>query len=158
MRWLQERGTKRVGLHGSSYGAGAALLAAAKVEDVVAVVADSAFADMRDLMDAELRRKVGGAGVLGPGIVVVGKLLHGLDLAEIAPVRAVPAIAPRPISFLHGAQDDRIPVSHARRLKDAAQGAKDALWILENGGHSVAHEIARDEYFRRTVDFLAAHL
>jgi fermentation-respiration switch protein FrsA (DUF1100 family) len=157
VRLLQARGTKSVGVHGSSYGAGTALLATAMIKDVKAVVADSAFADVRDLMDAELERKVGSASVLRPGVVLVARL-HGLSLEEIPPERAVPQIAPRPISFLHGAIDDRIPVSHAHRLKAAAQGPSVQLWILEGGGHTVAIDKAPDEYYARTVKFLARHL
>ena len=156
VRELQRRGSTRVGVHGSSYGAVTALLATSRIADVKAVVADSAYADVRDLMDVELRRKVGGgAGVLGPGVVVVGKLLHGLDLAEIAPVTRIRTITV-PISLLHGELDDRIPVDHARRLQKATHGAP--LWILAGAGHTVAHEVARDEYWRRTVEFLAARL
>jgi uncharacterized protein len=156
VRALQARGSKRIGIHGSSYGAATALLSTAAIADVKAVVADSSFADIRDLMDAELRRKVGGgAGVLGPGVVVVGVLLHGLDLSEIAPVQAIRTITV-PISLLHGEDDDRIPVEHARRLQAATHGAD--LWVLPHAGHTVAMDVAREEYFRRTVDFLAAKL
>jgi dipeptidyl aminopeptidase/acylaminoacyl peptidase len=158
VRLLQTKGSTRIGVHGSSYGAATALLATAMIKDVRAVVADSAFADVRDLMDAELERRVGGSVCLRPGVVLAGRLFHGLDLAAIAPVAAVPQIGPRPISFLHGALDDRIPVEHARRLKAAARGPGDELWILEGAGHTVALEKARDEYFARTVGFLAKHL
>lgn len=157
VRLLQAKGSIKIGVHGSSYGAGTALLATAMIKDVRAVVADSAFADVRDLMDAELERKVGSAAWLRPGVVLVATL-HGLDLETIAPAMAVPQISPRPISFLHGAADQRIPVEHARRLKAAATGPNDELWILEGAGHTVALERARDEYFAHTVGFLAKNL
>lgn len=157
VRLLQAKGTTRIGVHGSSYGAGTALLATAMIADVKAVVADSAFADVRDLMDAELERKVGSAAFLRPGVVMVARL-HGLALERIAPLGAVPRISPRPISFLHGAQDDRIPVDHVRRLAAAATGPNDTVWILEGAGHTQALEKARAEYFAHTVGFLAGHL
>jgi dipeptidyl aminopeptidase/acylaminoacyl peptidase len=44
----------RIGLHGTSYGAAAALLAAAEIPQVGAIVADSAFADVRDLVSVQV--------------------------------------------------------------------------------------------------------
>lgn len=157
VRLLQARGSRRIGVHGSSYGAGTALLAVGMISDVKAVVADSAFADVRLLMDAELERKVGSAAVLRPGVVMVAKL-HGLSLDDIPPEKAVRSISPRPISFLHGALDERIPVEHVQRLKAAASGPHDELWILDGAGHTVALDQAPDRYWQQTVLFLAKHL
>ncbi len=90
---------------------------------------------MRDLMDAEIERKTGVPSrvtklFLRPGIALVARLLYSLDFDAITPERAVPEIAPRPILFIHGSEDERIPVEHARRLKAAANNANAELWIL----------------------------
>ena len=139
---LLGRGVKpgRIGVHGGSYGAATALLSTAAIPEIGAVVADSAFADVRDLMDAEIESKTGVpqpvAKLLRPGIALVAWLRYGLDLDAISPERAVPDIAPQPILFIHGSEDQRIPVAHARRLEAASGNAADELWILDGLGHT----------------------
>jgi len=130
-----------IGIHGTSYGAAAALLAAAEIPELGAVVADSAFADIRDLLVAQVRSRSGAPAWLArllvwPGIQGLAQLLYGLDFDKISPGRAVPAIAPRPILFIHGARDNVIPVSHAHRLWAASRGPADDLWTLRDRKHT----------------------
>ncbi len=168
---LLARGFKpgRIGVHGSSYGAATALLAAAAIPELGAVVADSAFADVRDLMDREIAKKTGVplpvVKLLRPGIELVAQLRYSLDFDAIPPVRAVPQIAPRPILFIHGSEDQRIPVKHVRRLKAASKNTADELWILDGFGHGEGVRIGkppkclgepspmRETYLRRVTSF-----
>ncbi len=123
-----------IGVYGSSYGAAVALLSAAAIPEIGAVVADSAFADIRDVMDAEIVKKTGVPPtvikILRPGIALVARLGYSLDLEAIAPERAVPDIAPRPILFIHGGEDPVIPIEHAYRLRAASRNPSDELWVL----------------------------
>ena len=129
----------RIALYGTSYGAAMGLLAAAEIPEVGAVVADSAFADVRDLIASEVARRtpvpsVFAGAIMRPGIEGVARLFYGLDLAALAPERVIAAIAPRPLLLIHGDGDRIVPVGHATRLKDHAAGAE--LWILEGQGHA----------------------
>ena len=141
---LIERGFRpgSIGLHGTSYGAATTLLAAAIIPEVGAVVADSAFADARELMDKEIEKITGVpaqiARFLRPGLSIVAKSLHALDLALITPLRAVPAIAPRPILFIHGGNDDVISPDHSHQLMDTSNAATNELWIIPQLGHTEA--------------------
>jgi fermentation-respiration switch protein FrsA (DUF1100 family) len=85
---------------------------------------------------------------LSPGINALASLVYGFDLERIAVEKAVPAIAPRPIFFIHGEQDNTIPVAHARRLKAASRGPNDRLWILPGRRHT---ECIRLEGIQRPV-------
>jgi dipeptidyl aminopeptidase/acylaminoacyl peptidase len=155
VRFLQSRGFKpgKIGIHGSSYGAGTAILAAAYIPEVGAVVADSPFADIRDMMSEELMRKVGNADIFLPGIILAGKFLYGLDLAEIPPIKAAPLIAPRPLFILHGEADSRIPVDHSRRIYAAAKNPRAALWTVPGAEHTKEFNDARPEFIKRTTEF-----
>ncbi len=139
---LLGRGFKpgQIGIHGGSYGAATALLATPVIPEVGAVVADSAFADMRDIMERQIEERTGVPSWLTqlfrPGIAFVAQLLYSLDFDAIPPERAVPQIAPRPILFIHGSEDRTIPVKHALRLKAASQNPADELWILRGLGHT----------------------
>ena len=132
----------RIGIQGGSYGAAVALLATAAIPEVGAVVAYSAFADVRDLMDAEIERKTEVPSrvtkLFRPGIAFIARLLYSLDFDAIAPERAVPDIAPRPVLFIHGSEDERIPVEHSHRLMAASNNANAEKWILDGFEHGGA--------------------
>lgn len=171
---LLKRGFKpgRIGIHGTSYGSATALLSTAAIPEVGAVVADSAFADIRDIMDAQIEdRTVIPAWVarlfLRPGNAFVARVLYSLDLAEILPERAVPDIAPRPILFIHGSDDPTIPVEHAYRLKAASKNPVDELWVLEGYGHTEGVRLGdeqidvsplREEFLRKVTEFFVRSL
>ena len=147
----------RIGLHGTSYGASTALLAAAAIPEVGAVLADSGFADARDLLDQEIRRKTGLPPVFTPGITYFASAFYGLDLARIPPVLAVPALGQRPVLFVHGTADSRIPVDHALRLKAAASPAGE-LWLVEGAEHVGARGARMAEYEQRMLRLFDAAL
>lgn len=162
----------KIGLHGTSYGAATALLSAAIIPEVGAVVSDSAFADMRDLMDAEIERRTGVPSqlvslLLRPGIASVAHLYYSLDFDLIPPEKAISLIAPRPILLIHGEDDKEIPVHHMRRLKDAASGNRNEAWILPGLGHTEGvwmwkqpREISpmRNTFLQRVVTFFKQSL
>ncbi len=146
----------RIGIQGSSYGAAVALLATAAIPEVGAVVAYSAFADVRDLIDAEIERMTGVPSLvtrlfLRPGIAFIARQLYSLDFNIISPERAVPEIAPRPILFIHGSEDERIPVEHARRLMAASNNADAGLWILDGIVHGGAVRLPEEGRERTKV-------
>ena len=131
----------RIGLHGTSYGAALSILAAAEIAEIGAVIADSAYADPRDLMASQVERRTRvpgfiAASLLRPGIEGAARLLYGLDLAALAPERVVARIAPRPVLFIHGELDSVVPQEHAKRLNDHAANAAAELWILDGMRHT----------------------
>jgi len=156
-----------IGIHGTSYGAAVALIAAASIRELGAVVADSAFADVRDLMEVQIAERAAAPRWLSrllvrPGIEQLARIMYGLDLAHIAPQSRVAQIAPRPVFFIHGERDRVIPVEHARRLFDAANSILRLLWVLPGRDHTEGIRIGpaqempspvRERYLSRVVDF-----
>lgn len=130
----------RIGIHGTSYGAATALLAAAAIPEIGAVIADSSWSDMRAIMEVEIEDRTGMPAVvarwLRPGISLTGRIVFGLDFDEIPPLLAVPLIAPRPILFIHGAADSRIPVEHSEALFDATLVRASEKWVLPGMAHT----------------------
>lgn len=144
-----------IGLHGTSYGAATALLSAAAIPEVGAVVADSAFADMRDIMDIEIEKLTGVpspiATLLRPGLSLVARAVYALDLDLIRPEKKVAAIAPRPVFFIHGSEDDVIPPDHSFRLKAASHNSANEIWIVQGLGHTEAVRQLREKCETRAV-------
>ena len=52
----------------------------------------------------------------------------------ISPIRYVAGIAPRPLLFVHGNQDETVPVSHAYKLYERAKEPKQIV-IIDGAGH-----------------------
>jgi fermentation-respiration switch protein FrsA (DUF1100 family) len=73
---------------------------------------------------------------LRPGIALTGRIVYGLDFDEIPPLLAVPLIAPRPILFIHGEADGRIPVDHTNDLFDATAPDAREKWVLPGMAHT----------------------
>lgn len=170
---LMTRGipARHIALHGTSYGAAMAIVAAAEIPQIGAVVADSAYADIRDLIATEVGRRTLVPGFIAhwlmrPGIETAARMLYGLDVAGLAPERALARIADRPVLLIHGSQDPVIPPGHATRLKQHA-GEAAQLWMLDSMRHTEGVRLGRcsdtpsprrEEFLERVVSFVDAAL
>ena len=148
----------RIGVWAQSLGTAGALLAAPDVPEIAAVVTDSAFADARLLIDSEVQLRTGLPPVFSPGITLIGGRLYGIDLDAIPPEKTVARIAPRPILFIHGDADTRIPAEHSRRLLAAAQNPAAELWIVPGAGHVQSFATDPEAYAARVLGFFGRAL
>jgi dipeptidyl aminopeptidase/acylaminoacyl peptidase len=153
--FLRSRGVARVGLLGFSMGGAVALATAPRSSMVAAVASDSAFAELRAvLQNAAIARGSprGLASLLAWLIVGMASARLRANLLSADPIRWVGKIAPRPLLIMHAEKDASVPVSEARRLFAAAREPKE-LWIVPNAAHRKIEEVARDEYRQRIVEF-----
>jgi len=159
--WLVSRGVSndRIGLFGTSMGAGATLIAAAIRPGIRAVWEDSSYADTQTRIREELSQR-GYPELLAPAAPIVAKLVAGDDLSAWTPLNAVEAMSGSGLFIAHGADDNVTYVHHARDLYDAAQsGGLDAeMWIAPEMGHTEAYKRLSDEYETRLVHFFDDHL
>lgn len=141
-----------IGLIGYSMGAAVALLVAAADPEIEAVVADSPFASIKDVLANayKLRR-------LPPRFLldlsdVINRWRYGYQFEAVRPVDVVGEIAPRPLLIIHGAADALIPVEQGQRLYDAAGEPKE-LWIVPDAIHCGAYFVDRPGYVERVTAF-----
>ena len=121
--YLEGRGFApgRLGFWAHSMGAATVLLAAAASPDVRAIVADSSFARLDDLLARELPRESGLPRFFNPAILFFGRERYGLDTRILNPVEAVagpaaPLAVHRPRRG--GSVDSRGPrAAHRRRRR-----------------------------------------
>ncbi len=73
-------------------------------------------------------------------------------MMPIHPIRAVRAIAPRPIFFLSGDRDDVVPPESVEALYAVASEPKE-IWVVDGATHGNYADVAGDEYARRLVGF-----
>jgi dipeptidyl aminopeptidase/acylaminoacyl peptidase len=159
-----------IGIHGSSYGAATTILAAATISEIGAILADSSFADVRDVMLGEVARRTilsdGWAQLLSPGLGFMVQRRLRADLDEISPEKAIAEISPRPILLVHGEHDSIIPVRSVHRL-GAAAGPNTTVWILPERNHTEGARLVPDcerpsplrtSFLLRITEFFQQHL
>lgn len=151
------RGTApaEVGLLGHSMGAGIAIMAAAQEPGIAAVVADSPFADVDDLIAQETARKTPIPRDVVPVFLPAAKLfastLYDIDLGELVPEQDVAQLA-YPVLVIHGEADSRIPASHGRRVHERAPPGSE-LWMLPGVEHADAFLEQPEEYVQRVLAY-----
>jgi fermentation-respiration switch protein FrsA (DUF1100 family) len=118
-----------------------------------AVVSDSSFADLNDIMGPEFTKRTKAPGFFLHPILYVIKIMYGVDFTAIRPVDAVAEISPRPVFFIHGEADDGIPVAHAYRLFQASQNPQNQLWVVPEAGHTRSFKVQPEEYINKVTAF-----
>lgn len=142
----------RLGLIGYSMGAAVAILVAATDGSVRAVVADSSFAGMREVIGhAFTRFRLPPYPMLGL-TDTVNRWRYGYRFAAVRPLDVVGCISPRPLLLIHGQDDRTVPAEHARQLY-AAAGEPKELWIAPGTPHCGAYFDDRAHYVRKVAYF-----
>jgi uncharacterized protein len=153
LAWLEEQGFKQseVVIYGWSMGAATALRAAPGM-GVAAVVADSAYADLPQILRERLPEASGLPSFFNPGVMMAAKFFLGLDPWAVRPKQDVRRLCEEgvPLMIIHATGDELVPFEHARRLKEAC--LKATFWQLEGYEHVGAS--AHPEYRQRLLGFL----
>lgn len=142
----------RIGLMGYSMGGAVAIILAAADPAVRAVVADSAYASLRDVIAHAYARRGVPRRPLITWADALNRRLYGYSFTNLRPVAVAPLLAPRPLLLIHGSADSVTPVAHARQLYAAAREPKE-LWIAEGATHCGAYFLDRAAYVARVSAF-----
>jgi alpha-beta hydrolase superfamily lysophospholipase len=144
---------------GESMGAGVVLQSAAVEPRIEAVVAEAAFANLREASYdyAGLRRSpLLGKTLFAPFswmLLYRGEKLTGLPVAEVSPEKAV-AARPFPVLLICDEKDEALPCRHTQRIYAAARGPKQ-LWEVPGAFHTAALGFQPAEFQRRILEFFA---
>jgi fermentation-respiration switch protein FrsA (DUF1100 family) len=153
LRYVHERiPDAQVGVIGYSMGAAVAILVAAAAPSVRAVVADSPFASIRDVLTNVYQRRRLPPRFLLELSDVINRWRYGYQFEAVRPLDVVAHIAPRPLLIIHGSADTLIPVEQGERLY-AAAGEPKELWIVEGAIHCGAYFLDRPAYVQRVAEF-----
>ncbi len=151
----REKATRPVILWGVSMGAAAALMAAAESPDVDAVISDSSFLSLSDVVahHAKLFLRL-------PKFPIADELTYAIAWrghfrpSDFDLENAVERINPRPILFVAVAGDRRMPPSIAQRLYAHSTSPQNSLVILPGNRHGEGFRLARNRYEQAVKDFL----
>jgi alpha-beta hydrolase superfamily lysophospholipase len=147
-----------VALFGHSMGGATVLLAAARLPEVRAVIAESAYSSIEENLNESIQGLTGLPPFpFAPLVVFFGQLDAGIDIRLVRPVDVVAQISPRPLLLIHGEQDQTILAENSRRLYAAAREPKE-LYLLPAAGHGGFLQAEPVEYPRRILAFLEKSL
>jgi pimeloyl-ACP methyl ester carboxylesterase len=154
LAYLKTQGVTEVGVIGYSMGAATALLSAPDHPEIRAIVSDSAFARLMTIVEQEGARTNPFAPLFNPGVILMSKLMYGLDLLQNEPKRAIAQLGNLPVLLIHSTGDNLIPVSEAYELQHAgANNPNLELWVAQGKGHVSAFADNKEEYLKRVVGF-----
>ncbi len=159
--WLAARpdvDPARIGALSRSAGAAAVIRAAADDPRLAAVVAETTFSSLQDMMNTGVEAKTGlPAFPFAPLIVYFSERETGREIAQNRPVDVIGRIAPRPVLIIRGGQDIWVPADNADKLF-AAAGEPKELWDAPNAEHAVVQDAYPAEYERRIAGFFDRYL
>jgi uncharacterized protein len=156
---------------GHSYGAVAAIYAAAQSPDIAAVIADGAFisfADMRTRATTLLSNDPERSFLARVGLRLADSRATELAVLPIFYLRtgvwvdsrksnalsAIPRLGERPILFIAGERDKICPPENTRRMYDAALSPDKSLLIVPDATHDSTYATAPQLYESAVVQFL----
>ncbi len=142
-----QEGVEHVGAWGASMGGAAVLEAAARREEIEAVVVDSTFPTLEDEFEHVIPMTT-----LRPLIRFFAEREAGLEVDMLRPVGRIGELSPRPVYLIYGEADGAIPPDSGSRLYEAA-GEPKTLWMEPGVGHVGMYNNSPEEYEQRVVEF-----
>jgi fermentation-respiration switch protein FrsA (DUF1100 family) len=149
---LSQPGVRHVVAWGESVGGVATILAGARRPEIEALVVDSAFTSLDDMLALHTP-----SSLLQPLIGFILEQETGASLQAVRPVDQIRRLQPRPVFIIQGRADQSIPADAGRRLY-AAAGEPRVLWEEDGVGHTEMVTARPAEYERRVVAFFEAAL
>jgi fermentation-respiration switch protein FrsA (DUF1100 family) len=157
VRFARTQDPGPVALLGYSMGASIVVEAAADGVDVRAVVEDSGFASLADVIRFTFtRHTLLPASPFADPMLALSAADLGVDPERIRPVDAAARLS-RPLLAIVGTADALVPPAQGHALFEAARGPKELL-VVAGAGHTGAYDRAPGLYARTVLDFLAANM
>ncbi len=151
----REVDASRIAALGHSLGAVTVVHAAAVIPEIRAVIAESTFRSIATSWRKIIRLYTGQPPA--PLVPFFVDRLTGVPASQVDLMPDLDAIAPRPILFVHGSDDEVIDPEDSRIMYAAASGPK-ALYIVPGAGHTGMREADPEQYAERVVGFLNQYL
>jgi len=147
---------EKLGVIGLSMGGAAAILASPALE-VEAIVLEAVYPDIERAVANRMERYLG-AWARGLGRLLIMQLpwRAGIEKEALRPIDRVGAIK-APKLFIAGAKDQHTKLDESREIFAAASEPKE-LWVVEAAAHVDVHQMAKEEYERRILDFFEKRL
>lgn len=144
-----------IGVLGASMGGASAIAAAAEEPAIGALITDSAFASLDEVLATQFTRLTKLPLFVLNGALIAARVLTGVNLLQDAPRQNMRRLRGRPTLVIHAEHDPFVPVHHAHTLAEAGEGA---MWITTGTKHLSSFDVAGADYRERVGAFFAQHL
>lgn len=144
---LSQPDVEHVGAWGGSMGAATIILTAAKRTEIEAVVSDSAFPTLEDVMRLNMPIEA-----LQPLSVFFGEWSSVSDIDQVRPVDEIGKISPRAVFVIDGWQGAAVIMNSPYRLYDAANEPKQ-IWVEDGVPHLGTYGNDPLDYKKRMTEF-----
>jgi fermentation-respiration switch protein FrsA (DUF1100 family) len=149
---LNQPDVEHIGAWGGSMGAATMILSAAKHPEIEAVVSDSAFPALEDVI--KLNTPI---GIMQPFVLFFAEKQSGLELDQVRPLDAIAKISPRAVFVIDGWEGSAVAMNSPHRLFDAAEEPKQ-LWSVDGVPHLGMYANDPLEYETRVISFFDTYL
>ncbi|MBI2542441.1 alpha/beta fold hydrolase [Candidatus Woesearchaeota archaeon] len=144
----KEKNMAEIGLYGFSLGGAVALMA--KHDNVKAVVTDSAYAKLTNMVEHMYGMFFIFKYPLAYLTKLYGLLFLNINIGDASPADSIKHLE-IPILIIHAEKDSQIPVNEAYLLHDANKKAE--LWIVEDADHGMTHSVNPEKYEKKVIGF-----
>jgi fermentation-respiration switch protein FrsA (DUF1100 family) len=149
---LNQSDVEHIGAWGGSMGAATVILTAAKHPEIEAVVSDSAFPSLEDVMRLNTPIKI-----MQPYVLFFGEQLSGAKINQVRPVDEIGKISPRAVFIIDGWDGSAVAMNSPYRFFDAA-GEPKQLWVEEGVPHLTMYTNDPTGYEKRVIGFFDEYL
>lgn len=157
--YLRGRGfdPAKIGIIADSTGAISTLMVADQLNDVGALIIDSAATKFQTVVADRLWKEKFIPPFFDPIIFLFDKIFFGVDLSKVTTADKVRNVPERKFLFLHAAKDETIPVKNSSDLF-AVANKNSRLVVFPDGGHIETYKSDPDLYRTEVFAWLAAEL
>lgn len=142
---------------GVSMGAAATVLAAADTPDIKALIIDSCFLSFEKTVVHHFKLFFGLPRFpLADELIFFTRSKVGFNNEEFDMQRALQKIGDRPMLFIAGEADVRMPVEEARALAASAQTSHKSLVVIPGATHGAGYRTNPPMYGQAVLDFLSS--
>ena len=157
VEFAKAKGAKHIGVLGRSMGAATCLRTAEICPDIKAVVSDSSFARLTDMIKSYSKKFYHMPYYpLVPLAVFTAKLRSGFKYEEVNPEESA-ARMKAPLLLFHGLADGNIPAENSKKILEAAVGPK-KLILVPGADHIESFSVDQKNYSKEVLGFFGKYL
>lgn len=149
---LAQEGVEHIGAWGGSMGASTVLLTASQRTEIEAVVADSAYPSLEDVLKLNMPIEF-----LHPLVKYFSESQTGAQIEDVNVEKAIGQISPRAVFIIDGWYGGAILMNSPYRLYDSANEPKQ-IWVEEGVPHLGTYANNPKRYENRVINFFDEYL
>jgi uncharacterized protein len=149
---LAQPDVKHIGAWGGSMGGATVILTAAKYPEIEALVSDSSYPSLEDVLKLNMPFEF-----MQPLMLLSWERSSGVKMDRVRPVDEIAKIRPRAVFIIDGWNGGAVLMNSPHRLYNAA-GEPRHIWVEEGVPHLGMYAHDRDGYTGRVIKFFDQYL